>query len=553
MRSLRTRITLLTVCVTIIAVVIVTTLSVMFIIRSEQREGDQMLLLMAETGEKNLDYYFNSVEGAINKVADYATDDLGKIEDDTDEALKAHEDRVREYFDEIAHKTNGVTTYYYRIDPQFTDKIKGFWYTMLDGNDFREHEPTDITQYDTNDTSQLVWFTVPKATGEPIWLPPYITDNLDVRVISYNIPVYQRGEFVGVVGIEIDYSTMAEEVSAIRLYDNGYAFITDSNGNLIYHPIIDVATLTDETMPGTPEGLNSDSTFVQYTYNGVNKEAVWLPLSNGMRLTVAVPIKELEGEWKRLIRQILIASLFVIIALGLVSMWVSAGITGPLEKLTDAAEKVDHGDYDFELDYTGNDEIGRLTGTFKQLAGHVKEHITDLNRKVYVDALTSVRNKGAFSAYLEKLQDEMDDPEIKTEFGVCVFDCDDLKLVNDRYGHDKGDIYLKSASRLICRVFMHSPVFRIGGDEFSVILQNEDYEHKDELMERFEKDRAVINATAENPWEQVNITMGHSVYEPDNDNAVIDTVRRADKDMYERKRAKKAGRTEEFTRRNTNR
>jgi diguanylate cyclase (GGDEF)-like protein len=261
-----------------------------------------------------------------------------------------------------------------------------------------------------------------------------------------------------------------------------------------------------------------------------------------MRLNVSVPVSELDGGWRRLVREIILASLFVILGLSLVAGWFSIGITRPLEKLTTAAEQVDRGIYDFDLDYEGDDEIGRLTSTFRQLAGHVKEHITDLNRKVYVDALTSVRNKGAFSAFLDKLQSDLDDSDVKPEFRVCVFDCDDLKTINDVYGHDKGDIYLKTASRLICHVFQHSPVFRIGGDEFSAILQNEDYENRAELAERFEKERAGINAAAANPWEQVHITMGCSDYDPNNDRAVIDTVRRADKDMYDRKRAKKVNR-----------
>ena len=537
MHSLRSRITLLTICVLIAAVGIVTTLSVLFMIKSEKREGEQTLLLMCETGERNLDYYFNSVEKSIGRVAAFAGEDLGSVGED---GLDAHVERVREYFDEVAHKTNGVTTYYYRIDPEYSDSVKGFWYTNLDGSDFKEHEVTDITGYDTSDTSQLVWFTVPKATGDAVWLPPYITDNLDLRVISYNIPVYDRGTFVGVVGIEIDYTTMAEQVSAIRLYSNGYAFITDRDGNLIYHPEIDVASLTDTTRPEVPDGLVSESTFVKYRYDGVSKEAAWLPLSNEMRLVVAVPENELDGEWQRLIREILIASLLVLIALGFVARWFANSITKPLEELTAAAEEVDRGNFDVRLDYEGDDEVGRLTSTFRTLAGHVKEHISDLNRKVYVDALTSVRNKGAFSAELDVLQDQVDkDPE-KTEFGICVFDCDDLKLINDSFGHDKGDIYLKAASRLICRVFQHSPVFRIGGDEFSVVLRNEDYANRDELARRFGIEAEHINSTASSAWEEVRITMGLAVYEPGTDRAVIDTVRRADKRMYENKREKKA-------------
>lgn len=58
-------------------------------------------------------------------------------------------------------------------------------------------------------------------TKTSLWLPPYVTDNLDKRVISYNAPVYFGGRFVGVIGIEIDYSVLAEEVNHITLYENG--------------------------------------------------------------------------------------------------------------------------------------------------------------------------------------------------------------------------------------------------------------------------------------------------------------------------------------------
>ena len=520
----------------IIAVAITTLLSVVFIINSEHRRSDQILLLLCETGEKNLDYYFNSVENSIEKVASFAEDDLEGLET---EKLEQHMKRVSEYFDLMAHRTNGVLTYYYRIDPAVSDKVKGFWYTNLDGDGFTEHEVTDITKYDTEDTSKLVWFTVPKATGEPIWLPPYITDNLDVRVISYNIPIYYKRQFIGVVGIEIDYSTMAEQVESIRLFNNGYAFITDDEGNLVFHPLIDVATLTNETKPEIPEGLVSDETFVRYRFDGVRKLAVWLPLSNGMRLYVSAPIAEINGEWKKLIIDIIIASVLVLLIVSFITMRFSGRITKPLEELTAAAEQVDNGNYDFDLDYNEDDEVGRLTNTFKRLAGHVKDHISDLNNKVFVDALTSVRNKGAFSAELEDLQIRMDDPEDDIEYAVLVFDCDDLKLINDSYGHEKGDIYLKTASRLICRIFKHSPVFRIGGDEFSVVLKNEDYRDRNELIAGFEAERKHICEAADNAWEQVNITMGLSVYDPAADTAAIDVVRRADKTMYQAKRAKK--------------
>ena len=171
-----------------------------------------------------------------------------------------------------------------------------------------------------------------------------------------------------------------------------------------------------------------------------------------------------------------------------------------------------------------------------------EEHlVSDLNKRVFVDALTSVRNKGAFDEYIQGLQERLE-REKEMEYAIGVFDCDDLKTINDQNGHDKGNVYLKAASRLICRVFRHSPVFRIGGDEFAVVLMNEDFQNRDTLVQKFDEMREEICASAENKWDEVHIALGIAVYDPENDQSVNDTVRRADKLMYENKRKRKKGR-----------
>jgi len=164
--------------------------------------------------------------------------------------------------------------------------------------------------------------------------------------------------------------------------------------------------------------------------------------------------------------------------------------------------------------------------------------VNDLNKRVFVDALTSVRNRGAFSNYIATLQERLDKKE-PLAFAISVFDCDNLKKINDQDGHDKGDIYIKTASQLICRIFQHSPVFRVGGDEFAVILQNEDYQNREALAEKFEETRIKLCAAAGNRWEEPHVAMGVAVYDPELDGTVDDTVRRADKKMYENKRLRK--------------
>lgn len=169
-----------------------------------------------------------------------------------------------------------------------------------------------------------------------------------------------------------------------------------------------------------------------------------------------------------------------------------------------------------------------------------EQHLVDaLNKRVFVDALTSVRNKGAFANCVQEIQDQLNRGG-SIDFAIGILDCDNLKLINDQYGHDKGDVYLKSASQLICRVFQHSPVFRIGGDEFAVILQNADYQNREALIEEFRQRAGEVSASAQNRWEEVHISLGIAQFDLDTDSCVNDTVSRADQMMYENKRSRRS-------------
>ncbi|SEF73515.1 diguanylate cyclase (GGDEF) domain-containing protein [Butyrivibrio sp. Su6] len=535
MRSLRTRITVTIICVIYLALAVTTLLSAVFIRRTESRKTDQLLLMLCKNGQQSLDYYFDSVQNSVERVVSFVEEDLKGTSDDE---LIEHVENARDYFGMMASKTKGVLTYYYRIDPSFSSNVKGFWYTNLSGQGFEEHKVTDITLYDVNDTSKLVWFTVPKHEGKSIWLTPYITDNLDVRVISYDAPVYYKGQFIGVVGIEVDYSTMAEEVDSIQFYNDGYAYLSDENGKLFYHPRVDVtdATVSHEI----PFSMTGKSSFVRYQYNGEAREAVWLPLSNGMRLVVSVPVSETKGDWMGLVLNISLGTVVVLVVASLFLMIYTRRITRPLEQLTEAAEQVEKGNYDIDLPYDEDDELGRLTRSFKKLSDNTKIHINDLNEQVYVDALTHVKNKGAYEKMAEELQEQIDKGDSDLEFAIGAFDCDNLKVINDQYGHDKGDVYLNAACGMISSVFKRSPVFRMGGDEFSVILKNEDYKNLTVLLAQFDVQVDKINASGVNPWEQIWISKGFACFDPGHDTSVAGVMKRADELMYDDKRERKS-------------
>lgn len=146
------------------------------------------------------------------------------------------------------------------------------------------------------------------------------------------------------------------------------------------------------------------------------------------------------------------------------------------------------------------------------------------------DALTGVKNKHAYVTAETHLNEQIDAETDGLEFAIAVCDINGLKTVNDEQGHSAGDKFIKDACAVICEVFDHSPVYRIGGDEFVVILRGHDYENRLDLMKHF------YNVQVENRHKGlVTIAFGMSEFNPEKDLTVQDVFERADSSMYEEK------------------
>ena len=167
----------------------------------------------------------------------------------------------------------------------------------------------------------------------------------------------------------------------------------------------------------------------------------------------------------------------------------------------------------------------------KQLEGELLLGVERM--RADTDVLTGVRNKTAYTEMERELERKLDSGEVE-EFAIVLFDLNDLKIINDTKGHTSGDEYLRSACQIICHTFKHSPVFRIGGDEFVAILDGVDYTSCDELA------GSIAELSRENCESGgVVIAVGAAKYDSRKDSSVISVYDRADRLMYEHKRALK--------------
>ena len=459
MNSIRTKFTLLTVCAVIVSLGIATYIGVTSIKNLGNSGAEQMLSLVCRTGKLNLESYISGVEHSVQAVTTLVQESMDGVSDDQ---LHRHVERARNLFGQIANNTNGVLTYYYRIDPEISKEVKGFWYVNLDGKGFKENEVTDISQFDTNDTSRLVWFTVPKATKKGLWLPPYYTENLVKRVISYNAPVYHNDLFIGVIGIEIDYGTLTREVENIRLFDNGYAFILDAKGDVIYHPFLETSSLSKLKTSDYPVELLSDSPAIRYNFKGVERMASWLPLSNGMRLYVSVPVSEINKSWQDMVRNI------VLLIVSFITMRCTDYFTRPLR-------------------------ISNIRSKAKAAEG--QKIISETER----DRLTNLYNWNYLLVYANKIFREH--PEKPMD--AVVMDIDRFHSVNALHGWEFGDRVLRELGEEI-QSFVKEAGGIAGhftGDRFNLYCP-----HREDWQAQLERFQARLDGVSQNA--AIHLRMG---------------------------------------------
>ena len=201
---------------------------------------------------------------------------------------------------------------------------------------------------------------------------------------------------------------------------------------------------------------------------------------------------------------------------------------------------------------TNQDEISVIMGKFAAMIYELESYMQnltktqidlkstrqqaiELNELAIKDSLTGIRNKTGYDKEVQKLEWEMADG--LKEFGVAMIDLNFLKRINDTYGHDKGNIAIVTLCRIVCKIFEHSPVFRIGGDEFVVILRDQDLKNIDNLIEEFNRQLKEIQ---ENPdleyWEKTSAAIGYAIFDPNLDSAYDNVFKRADAEMYKAKK-----------------
>ena len=485
-----------------------------------QKETQHLVEVMCENEATKINDNLNDMEKSVRIMENYVLS-FFKTAADIEDPDKQNEalQFVDEMFVNVAKNTDGAIAYYLRLNPEISSSTAGIFFSKVDGSDeYVRFEPTDLSLYDKDDTEHVGWYWQPYEAGKPIWMTPYYNQNNNILMISYVVPLYYENLFIGVVGMDFDYMVLTDIIHKIKIYENGFAHL--ELNNVIIHD-------------GTEniENTGSNNNFEEYY-------RVSEFLTNGMTLVLSADYEDIRQIRYDIAFKILFIVLLFALAFSLLVIYMVRRIVRPLKELTEASVKLSKGDYDVEIAHSNILEINLLNSAFENMIMHLREYNNLQHRLAHRDSLTGLRNTTSYKS--KAIEFDVKIKEGGVSFGVIVFDLNHLKKINDTYGHICGNELIVTASRIICDTFKKSPIFRIGGDEFCVILQNRDLADVKTLFEHFDAECATTYVMKENVKIPISIAKGFAEFNPERDTQFADVFKRADIEMYKNKRSMKA-------------
>jgi diguanylate cyclase (GGDEF)-like protein len=408
------------------------------------------------------------------------------------------------------------------------------------------------------------WYKAGHSALWQVWTSIYI-DFKTLELVSTRARRVNNaaGEFEGVVATDMSLKRLNTFLKTLVLSPNGFAFIVEPDGNIVATsrgPHLRKEEGNDNTRLNAADSKNpwvaatyaavkpltdrSEASAAVHTASfagpeGATIEAGYARLRDAAGLdwivAVAVPRSDFLGKINQNVHRTIwmagiACALIVAIGLGVLNV-----ISTQLQQLAAAAKSMGDGLIQPNIPVDRNDEIGELARTF-----------ASMQERILTDRLTGMPNREAVTRRIEERLIRHRRRGDGRPFALLFIDLNEFKQINDQLGHDVGDnVLIEIGQRLNSNLRDYDIAARYGGDEFIVVL--------DEITNRADADaarvtledslgkpfEALVDVTSDGAQFAVGASIG-LVLCPDEGRDVETLIKRADNDMYTRKKARSA-------------
>ena len=387
MKSIKIKITISIILCSLLSSMLVGIMSISNSRKVSNEDAEQTLALTVEAKSIEINSLIAMIEQSVNTLSSISLDRLDFSKFSNNAYMTQYTNDLMTDFEKFSENTSGSISSYIRYNPDYTDPTSGIFLNRGNTTEpFTSITPTDFTMYEKTDLAHVGWYYIPVENGAPIWMSPYLNENINVYMISYVVPLYVDGTSVGIIGMDIDFSMLTDIVSEVSAFESDYAFLVDANGCITNHPSLEVGTDISSVAGGSLEALKTSlldpenaGKALHYSYEGQDKTLVFYPLNNGMSLAMTVPDSEIRANADALSAKILGAIVLYLVISIVLGILIGRSIANPIRRITEIVQQTSQLDFR-KTDGSANllkqkDETGVMAKAVSEMRGVLREMI----------------------------------------------------------------------------------------------------------------------------------------------------------------------------------
>jgi methyl-accepting chemotaxis protein len=231
----------------------------------------------------------------------------------------------------------------------------------------------------------LAWWNQPRTTGADSYIDPYLYQG--TLLASYTTPIYHRGKFVGVAGVDMLLKSLDQRLAAVRVLQSGYSFAISHSGLLVSYPkaklaghktLDQLATSTHTpafaTIAAALRAGKSGSVQTVDPLSGKEVKMFYAPVkAGGWGFISVAPVSEILASAHSLRNTLIIVAALVLLVMAGVIVLVAVRLARPAVAVSRAAQRISAGELDVEVDASSQDEIGQVAHSFQEMVAYLSE------------------------------------------------------------------------------------------------------------------------------------------------------------------------------------
>ncbi len=375
-------------------------------------------LLKSNVGKLSEDYAYSQVEASVNKIdekfnlikamVDELTAEIA-VEVDVDKGMQDIQ-YLRDFCDNYESKLRAIG-----LKTNMTDSIYVYFNNGLFGDvadcwvyskDFVRQPTIELDYF----KDYYEWYNVPIDEGVAKWTFPYAGTSggsMGILITSYVAPIIKDGQVIGMMGMDLNLADISDTLMNMTLYDTGYLYMIDPEGNVIVHKNIPWTDSDGDGNGDTTVSINEygdfqtllkdmsqkDSDIIEYKQdNNVSVISAFGHLSNGWIIASSIPKSEVNAIVNLILLIVFGIGIVAVLLSILIGVLIARSISKPITGVVTAVNKISEGDFTAKVVTNTNDETRTLADAVNEMVSNVRNLIENSKKATnrLVDSSTTL-------------------------------------------------------------------------------------------------------------------------------------------------------------------